>query len=397
MNNKYADRVKGMGDGEIGEFLRLVGRGDIISFAGGIPAEDIFPIEELKSLINQLVMEKGGKLFQYGSTEGSNQLKDFIIDFMQQRMIKTKREELLVTTGSQQALDLISKIFLNPGDPVLVEKPAYVGGLGAFKSYRADIRGIELGEDGPDITGLEEELTRIAGQGRAVKLIYLVPDFSNPSGIRISLEKRKRILELANRYDLYLIEDTPYSELNYYDQRLPFLKELDLTERVIFLGTFSKFFVPGLRIGWVSANQEIIKVLGRAKQSTDLASNSLGQELIARAGKQGLIDQQIERIKPYYRLRLEAMGTALGKYFPNWTSWSQPAGGFFYWVKLPVRIKSRDLLLRAIENKVAFVSGNSFFARAEDGNSFIRLSFSNSSPAEIEEGIKLLGKIIKDC
>lgn len=386
-----AGRVECLNNSEISEFMSLIGQGDIISFAGGIPDRNIFPLKELRELLNSLMTEPGGPdLFQYGSTEGSGRLKEYIISFLKKRNIQASEEEILITTGSQQALDLLSKIFIDPGDRVLVENPGYVGGLGAIRSYQADITGINLVEDGIEIDLLEEELAK----GRRFKFIYLVPDFSNPSGIRLSLPKRKALLELAGKYGFYIIEDTPYSELNYYNEPLPTLKELDSEGRVIYLGTFSKFFIPGLRIGWICGDREIIRLAGLAKQNTDLTSNSLGQELIAVAGEKGLIETQIKRAKPHYRSRLEEMGQALEKYFPKSTSWLVPKGGFFYWIRLPEYIESRRLLKKAFENRVAFVTGNSFLANPEEGNNYLRLSFSNCPQEDIETGIKILGEII---
>lgn len=394
MNDFYAERVKMMDNSELSEFMKLVSRDDIISFAGGIPATDFFPTLELKELIDQLIKDNGGQIFQYSSTEGSQQIKEYILEFLEKRNIKAGLENLIITTGSQQALDLISKIYINPADKIMVEKPGYVGGIGAIKSYQANITGIEQQQDGINIEQLEEELTVFSRKGERIKFIYLVPDFSNPTGVRLSLAKRKSVLKLADKYNFYIIEDTPYSELNYSGERLPYIKEFDQTERIIMLGSFSKFFVPGLRIGWILAEEDTIELLGRAKQNADLASNSFGQELIAAAGKNGLVEQQIKKVIPLYRERLKAMGQALEKYFPDNTSWFIPQGGFFYWVQLPENINSSILFKKAVKNRVAFVTGCSFFADPRDGDNYIRLSFSNTEPAEIEKGIKLLASTI---
>lgn len=396
LDNLFADRVEEMSNGELAEFMKLVGQGDVLSFAGGIPASEVFPYNGLKDLNDRLLNELGAEVFQYCSTDGSDNLKEYIVGFLGERGINTSKKELLITTGSQQALDLISKIFINTGDNIIVEKPGYVGGIGAIKSYQANLIGIDLDKDGLCVNILEEKLDRIYAKGEQIKFIYLVPDYSNPSGSRLSLERRKKILELAERYDFYIIEDTPYSELNYFNERLPFIKEFDQDNRVIMLGSFSKFFIPGMRVGWVCIEEGMIDLLTKAKQNTDLASNTYGQELLALAGNSGLVNEQLKRVKPFYKERLLKMEESLQKFFPENISWYQPEGGFFFWVKLPENIKSRDLFQIAIKNRLAFVTGNSFFPVYQDGNHYIRLSFSDTTPAEIEKGIALLAGIIID-
>lgn len=395
MEKYYADRVAAMAGSELGDLMRLVGRDDIISFAGGIPSPDIFPLQEIKEITAAILEEEYRQAFQYTSTEGRTDLKDYIVDFLSRRDIKTNREELIITSGSQQALDMIAKVFINPGDPVLVEKPGYVGGIGAFKSYQARIIGIPMEEDGISIERLEANLKDLAAQGQQAKFIYLVPDYSNPSGTRLAPEKRKKVLELAGKYDFYILEDTPYSELNYYEERLDFIKKFDHDNRVILLGTFSKFFVPGLRVAWVCAPAPFIDLLGRTKQNADLASSTIGQLIITRAGEKGLIESQARKVHSFYRQRLEAMGRALEKFFPAETSWFKPRGGFFFWVRLPAGFNSKELLKRSIqEEKVAFVPGTAFFADPSDGYPYVRLSFSDLEPPMIQEGIKKLGRLI---
>ncbi|MFP4660676.1 MAG: PLP-dependent aminotransferase family protein [Halanaerobiales bacterium] len=396
LEEKLASRVGEMENGELAGLMSLIARDDIISFAGGIPDEYVFPHNELCELTEQLFEDFGCKVFQYSSTDGSLELKEYLVEFLSKRGVMTSSDELIITTGSQQGLDLVSKIFIDPGDVVFVEKPGYVGGIGAFKSYQADVIGINMLEDGIDIEQLEMELKRCTQQEKNVKFIYLVPDYSNPSGIQLSLQKRKRVLELAEEYDFYILEDTPYSELGYFEERLPYIKELDDNNRVILMGTFSKFFIPGMRVAWISAEDRVIDILCRAKQNTDLASNNYGQILLAEAGKVGLMEKQLENVIPYYRKRLEAMGNALGKYMPGGTSWADTRGGFFYWLKLPEDVTGRELFKRAIKEKVAFVTGNSFFPVDSDGDNYIRLSFSKTPVDDIDEGIKRLAGLIKE-
>ncbi|MFW6282072.1 MAG: PLP-dependent aminotransferase family protein, partial [bacterium] len=390
-----ASRIDGMGNSELAGLMSLIARDDIISFAGGIPDQEVFPYQELCTLNDRLFAKFGVDVFQYTSTDGIRPLKEYLIDFLGKRGIETNCEELIITTGSQQGLDIASKILIDPGDLVFVEQPGYVGGIGAIKSYQAEIIGLDMQEDGIDVDLFEVELKKAKRQGKTVKFVYLVPDFSNPSGRQLSVVKRKRVLELAEEYNFYIVEDTPYSELNYFSERLPYIKELDQSNRVIFMGTFSKFFIPGLRIAWICAEKKIIDICCNAKQNADLASNSYGQLLLTEAGRSGLIEEQSERIKPFYRKRLKAMGEALAKYMPESVSYQDAEGGFFFWLKIPENIKAGQLFLRAIENKVAFVTGNSFFPHFSDGDNYIRMSFSKTMPDDIDRGVKILADLIK--
>lgn len=395
--NKYklARRVKQMANGELAELMGLIDRDDLISFAGGIPDECIFPQEQLSEITESLFERLGSKVFQYSSTDGSRELREYLVEFLAERGIRTFLKEIIITTGSQQGLDLVSKIFIDPGDVVFTEKPGYVGGIGAIKSYEAEVIGIDMEKDGIDVEQLETELKACSHEGKRVKFIYLVPDYSNPSGIRLSLEKRIRILELAEEYDFYILEDTPYSELTYYHETIPYLKELDKNKRVILMGTFSKFFIPGLRIAWICAEKELIDVFCRAKQNADLASNSYGQFLLTEAGKRGLLNKQLERVLPYYKERMEAMKRALNEYMPEEVSWFDVKGGFFYWLKLPTNVTGRVLFRKAIGEKLAFVTGNSFFPIDSDGDNYIRLSFSKTPVDDIDKGIERLARLIR--
>ncbi|WP_027338608.1 PLP-dependent aminotransferase family protein [Halonatronum saccharophilum] len=395
MKEKLADRLEEMENKELGDLMRIIGRDDLISFAGGIPDPAVFPTAKLNRITKEVLDEKQEIFYQYSSTEGDDLLRDYLVEFLTKGGLNPKREELIVTSGSQQALDLVAKLFLNPGDKIVIEKPAYVGAIGTFKSYQAKIKEVPVEEDGLKVQLLEEYLQGLKEKGESIKFLYSVPDYSNPSGARLSLKKRKEVLRLAEEYDFYIIEDTPYSELNYYDQRLDYIKSYDSTDRVILLGSFSKFFVPGFRIAWIHSSSEFIELASKAKQNTDLASATAGQLILCQAGKEGLLGEQIERVAEFYRPRLEAMSEALDKYFPATAEWFKPKGGFFFWVKLPEGFDSRDLLKEALEEKVAFVTGSAFTVDSTEGSKYIRLSFSNSKPEDIEKGIKILGRLIK--
>lgn len=394
MKNKLAGRVKEMENKELGDLMRIIGRDDLISFAGGVPSSDVFPVAELNKITEDILSQRGKEFYQYSSTEGNNLLRDFLTEYLTERGLDIERRQLIITSGSQQALDLLAKLFINPGDKVVMEQPGYVGGIGAFKSYQADIKGIPVQEDGLNVGLLRDYLEKLAAGGDSIKFLYIVPDYSNPSGARLSAAKRQKILSLAEKHDFYILEDTPYSELNYYDSRLDYIKTYDTEDRVILLGTFSKFFVPGFRIAWVCGTEQVVKYVSRAKQNADLASATPGQMIFYQAGKEGLLKKQREKIAPVYRTRLETMSRALDRYFPDSASWFKPQGGFFFWIELPSGINSRELLNQAVEEKVAFVTGKAFFIDPEDGNQYIRLSFSDTKPEKIKQGIKILGNLI---
>ena len=395
MDEKLADRLEEMENEELGDLMRIIGRDDLISFAGGIPDLAIFPTEKLNQVTKRVLEEKQEEFYQYSSTEGHDLLRDYLVEFLTERGLNPKRDELIITSGSQQALDLAAKIFLNPGDRVVVEKPSYAGAIGTFKSYEAKIKEIPIARDGLKVGLLEEYLQKLKQKGQAIKFIYLVPDYSNPSGACLSAKKRQEILRLAREYDFYIIEDTPYSELNYYNDRLDYIKSYDSSNRVILLGSFSKFFVPGFRIAWIHNSKKFIELASKAKQNTDLASGTAGQLIFYQAGKEGLLEEQIKRVADFYRPRLEAMSQALDNYFPSTTEWFKPEGGFFFWIKLPPGIKSRELLEKALKEKVAFVTGSAFMVNPSDGDKYMRLSFSNSKPKDIKAGIKILGELLK--
>ncbi|MCK8828561.1 PLP-dependent aminotransferase family protein [Natroniella acetigena] len=395
MKEKLADRLEEMENEELADLMRIIGRDDLISFAGGIPDTEIFPTDRLKQITEEVIANKGAEFYQYSSTEGNELLRKYLVDFLTERGLTPEFEEMIITSGSQQALDLVGKVFLNPGDRIVVEQPSYLGAIGAFKGYRPEIKEIPIEEDGIKVEALAVYLSQLKQRGESIKFIYLVPDYSNPSGARLSVKKRKEILNLAEKYNFYIIEDTAYSELNYYGQRLDYIKSYDSSDRVILLGSFSKFFVPGFRIAWIYNSKQFVQLVSKAKQNMDLASATAGQLILQRAGKEGLLAEQIERTKDFYRPRLEAMANALDDHFPQTAQWFRPEGGFFFWVKLPEGFDSRQLLEEALEQKVAFVTGSAFMTNPADGCRYLRLSFSNSQVDDIRAGIKILGQLIR--
>ncbi|ADL11752.1 PLP-dependent aminotransferase family protein [Acetohalobium arabaticum] len=390
----FSDNAKQMRSSEIREFFKLTEKPEVISFAGGFPSKDCLPIDQVQEVNKRLLLEAEEEMLQYSPTEGQEDLRKYIVDFMAQKGIDVGVDNILVTSGSQQGLDLVSKIFINPGDKVITESPSYVGGLGAIRNYRGDILSIKVDNKGLRLDLLEAELERLTNNGQQIKFIYLVADFNNPTGLSLAVERREKLVELAEKYEFLILEDDPYSKLKYDGPERPAIKNFDKQGRVIYLGSFSKIFIPGIRVGWVVAAEEVIQKLILAKQSTDLCSNSMGQRLIAACGREGIIDNQIKKLCRLYRRRRDKTMESLNKYFPPEVNWTEPEGGFYTWVELPPYLNSKDLLFKAIEQNVAYVSGEAFSSSGQKQNAF-RLSFSQPTLEEIEEGIYRLSEVIK--
>ena len=392
----FSERALGMKASGIREFFKLTERPDIISFAGGFPSAAFFPGEAIMGRLQEMMEEEADIALQYGPTEGSAQLRQYLAAKMTREGIASAAEEdILITNGSQQGLDLLCKILLNPGDAVFVEEPGYVGGLGAIHNYQGDFHPIPLDGDGLRTDLLERELAALARRGRKAKFVYLVPNFQNPTGATLSLLRRVKILELADKYDFLIIEDNPYGELRYSGYPLPSMKSLDREGRVIYLGSFSKTFVPGIRLGWVVADQDLVHRLISAKQGTDLCSNSLSQRLVYSCCTNGFIDDHVQSLVEKYREKRDLMLSAMGKYFPRGCAWTRPNGGFFVWVTFPEPLKAREILLKALERKVAFVDGAGFYVN-EKGENTARFAFSEAKPEEITTGLERLGRILHE-
>lgn len=390
----FSDNAKQMRSSEIREFFKLTEKPEVISFAGGFPSKDCLPIDQVRDVNNRLLLEAEEEMLQYSPTEGQKDLRKYIVDFMAQKGIDVGIENILVTSGSQQGLDLVSKIFIDPEDKVITESPSYVGGLGAIRNYQGDILSIKVDDKGLRLDLLEAELERLTKEGQQIKFVYLVADFNNPTGLSLSVKRRRKLLKLAEEYGFLILEDDPYSRLRYDGPQRPAIKSFDKQGHVIYLGSFSKIFIPGIRVGWVVAAEEVIQKLILAKQSTDLCSNSMGQQLVTACGKEGIIDKQIKKLCRLYRSRRDRMMESLNEYFPPEVSWTEPEGGFYTWVELPPYLNSKDVLFKAIEQNVAYVSGEAFSSSKQKQNAF-RLSFSQPTLEEIEEGIYSLSEVIK--
>ncbi len=388
---EFAERTKGMKASEIRELLKLTEREDIISFGGGMPSPHSFPVKAIGKLVKKILKEHGAQALQYGMTEGLTALREVLAERMNKVGIACTKDNILITSGSQQALDLIAKIFLNPNDAVAVESPSYLGALTAFNAYQPSYVSARMDKQGMVVEELEEKLDQ-------VKFIYTVPTFQNPTGISMSLERRQQLLALAEKHGIPIVEDNAYCELRYSGKAVPSIKSMDKKGLVIHLCTFSKILAPGFRLGFVVADQEIIKKLVMAKQGADLCTNVLSQHIANEYLRSGLIDKQIPKIRRMYKKKRNIMLKALKNHFPKGVSWTKPEGGMFIWIELPKYFDTEDtqnMFDTAIKEGVAFVHGAAFFVEPGHKNT-MRLNFSNTDDGKIEEGIKRLAKIIKD-
>ncbi|MGD8505714.1 MAG: PLP-dependent aminotransferase family protein [Candidatus Bathyarchaeota archaeon] len=391
----YSKTALNMKRSEIRELLKLARQPNTISFAGGLPDPETFPVKDLEDISCQILREKGAIALQYGPTEGETPLREEIAKWMRREKPTMKLENILITAGSQQGLDIISRVFLDPNDIVVMELPSYIGGLQAFNAYRAKMMGVPQDNEGMRMDLLESMLARLARKNRKPKFIYVVPDFQNPSGVTMTLERRKRLLELAYQYEVPILEDSPYRDLRFAGEAVPAIHSLDSQDQVIVLGTFSKLLCPGLRIAWIMAPIEWMDRMVVAKQGMDLCSPTFTQLIVAEYLKRGLLPKQIERIRKLYGRKLKVMLQTLKKYMPKGVKWSKPKGGLFLWIELPGKMNTNDLFPKAIENKVAYVVGSAFHCNGK-GQNTMRINFSYPSEQQIVEGIQRLANMIKE-
>jgi DNA-binding transcriptional MocR family regulator len=375
---------------DIREILKVTQQPDVISFAGGLPASELLPAVEMAELARKVLLEDGVRALQYAPTEGLDPLRELIANRLRHLWgIQPSMEEVLIVGGSQQALDLTGKVFLDEGDIVLCESPTYLGAIGAFRAYRPEFVEVPTDDDGMVPVELESRLSSLD----RVKLIYVVPDFQNPSGRRWSIERRYRLAELAGSYGVPVIEDAPYAELCFEGEPIPPVATLGDACTVVYLGTCSKILSPGIRLGWVVADSDLVRRYVLVKQGTDLHTSSLVQLIAARFMLDHDLEAHIARIRRVYRARRDAMLAALEEHFPEDISFTRPAGGLFLWVELPEGMDARSLLERTLEERVAFVPGESFFPNGGHENTF-RLNFSAMPEERITEGIARLGKVL---
>ncbi len=390
----FARRTERVTGSQIRQFFALTERPEVISFAGGFPDNEFFPREDLARTMASLVKEDARQALQYGPTEGIYELRVFLSGKMRQAGARCEIGNLIITNGSQQGIDLLSRVLVNPGDPVLVEEPAYIGGMGAIKSYGGLTHGIEMDEEGPRPESMVKTLEKLIAKGLKPKFFYTVPNFQNPTGTTTSLERRIKILEIASRYDLLVVEDDPYGELAYDGTVPPSYHTLDREQRVVFLGSYSKVLIPGIRIGWMAGAEALLEKVVLIKQTTDLCSSSIGQRLAYRLSHDGYVNRHIERLCDLYRQKRNGMLEAMQQYFPPAVKFSKPGGGFFTWVIFPANYPtSRELLEMALERKVAFVHGLGFYSNG-GGSHTARFSFSQPGLDDITAGIRIFGEML---
>jgi 2-aminoadipate transaminase len=401
---RYALRIEGMTSSMIRELLKLTEAPDVISFAGGLPAPEVFPVEEFRLAADQVLREFGARALQYSMTEGCLPLRKFIVQTMSRYGIQAHVDNVLVTSGSQQALDLIGKVLINPGDKILTETPTYLGALQAWRSYQARYVTVPIDQYGLQVDLLEEALC--AGP----KFMYILPNFQNPGGVTLSLERRLELVQHADEHGVPIIEDDPYGQLRYSGEHLPPLVVLDcdhlesraqdghgyFTGNVIYTSTFSKTLAPGLRLGWIVAPVEVIHRCVQAKQGMDLHTSTFNQLVAYELIKEGFLDRHVRHIRQIYAERRDVMLQAMERYFPEEVTWTRPDGGLFLWAWMPPEIDTAELLKIAIErHRVAFVPGGAFHPDGT-GRNTMRLNFSYAGPELIEEGIRRLGLVLKE-
>ena len=396
--SRYAQRTQRMSGSAIRELLKLTENPEIISFGGGMPAPDVFPVEDFKAACERVLTEMGAQALQYGATEGYTPLREMIARHTARYGPEISTDNILITSGSQQALDLIGKVFINPGDRILVENPTYLGALQAWNAYGAEYVTVPMDEDGMITDALEDAVR--AGP----KFIYVLPNFQNPTGVTLSVERRRKLIEIADRYGVPIIEDDPYGQLRYEGEHLPSVVVLDDQFRengghpyrgnVIYLSTFSKTLAPGIRLAWVIAPAEVIRKLAQAKQGADLHTATFNQIVAYEVSRGGFLDRHVWMIRRVYRERRDIMLDAMAEYFPQGVTWTKPKGGLFLWASMPEGMVSTEVLKAAIEQKVAFVPGGAFYARG-GGLNTMRLNFSNATPEKLRLGIERMGDVIK--
>jgi len=394
----YAGRVRGMKSAATRDLMATLSRPGIISLAGGFPDTRAFGEEAFREISDSVATESAQAL-QYGPTGGLEKIKDVIVEVMAAEGTPANQEEVFTTTGAQQALDLVARVFLDEGDAVLCEGPTYAGALNAFAAYRPRILHVPMDRAGMIPVAAREALARARKQGIHTKFIYTVPNFQNPTGVTMAAERRRELLEIAREFDLVIVEDNPYGMLRFEGEALPTLSTLEQedgdVDRVIYLGTFSKIFAPGVRLGWVHAQPGILHKINVGKQGADLCSSNLSQMMVSSFFQNADWHAYVERLTNIYRERQRAMLDSLAEFMPKEVHWTHPEGGLFVWATLPSYLDATAMLPRAIAKNVAYVPGEGFYAGGE-GKNCMRLNFSFVEPEKIRRGIELLSEVIRD-
>jgi len=390
--DRYAGRVQGMSASAIRALFALTARPEIVSFAGGNPAVEALDLEAAEAVAAAVVRETGATALQYGIGQGRPELREQLVEVMAHEDVPGHVDDLVVTAGGQQALELIAKCFVDPGDVVIAEGPTYVGGIGALSSHQADVRHVPLDADGMQIDALEDLLAQLGREGRRAKLLYTIPNHQNPGGVSLSPERRRRLAELAEQHDLLILEDNPYGLLDFAGRIQPSIRQL-VPDRVIYVGTVSKTFAPGVRTGWIAAPHPIRDKLVLLREAADLCPATFTQMIVERWLASQPWREQVKRFRGVYQEKAEAMLGALDAHMPDGVTWTRPLGAFYVWMTVPAGIDTSDLLAKAINHRVAYVPGRGFYADGSGGDQ-LRLCFSQPSPERIAEGIERLGELL---
>jgi 2-aminoadipate transaminase len=391
----FAERTRVMRSSAMRDLMAVTARPEVISLAGGLPDTSTFPPQAFAAQMTRIAQESAAEALQYGPTEGFRETVDCIIEVMGAEGMLPDPDDVIVTTGGQQAIDLLCKALVDPGDPIVCEAPTYPGAIPVFCSYQAETIQIECDGEGMRIDELEDTLERLDLEGRKPKFVYSVPTFQNPAGVTMSLERRRRLVELARSRELLLVEDNPYGLLRFGGEALPPLYQLDGGDFVLYIGTFSKILSPGIRLGWAVAPPPVMEKVVLGKQASDLCTSTLTQYFVREYFGEGRWREYIESVSGIYQSRRDAMVEALGRYFPPQARWTEPEGGLFVWATLPPFIDTGDLLAKALRENVAFVPGQAAYVDGR-GRSSMRLNFSAGDEDEIREGIRRIGKVVEE-
>src|SRR3954453_836560 len=391
----FASRTSVMKSSAMRDLMAITERPEVISLAGGLPDTSTFPAESLPALLSKLAASDSARALQYAPTEGMAAVGEAIATVMAAEGMDVDPDDMIVTTGGQQVIDLVCKTLIDPGDVIVAEAPTYPGAVPAFSAYQADVVQIAMDDDGMRVEELEETLERLEREGRRPKFIYTIPTFQNPGGVTMSLPRRRRLVEVARERELLVLEDNPYGLLRYEGEQQPTLRVLDGGLYVMYLGTFSKILSPGIRLGWVLAPPPVLEKINLGKQAADLCSSTLSQLMVTAYFEQGNWHDYIDMVSERYRARRDTMLDALAEHFPAEASWTHPAGGLFIWATLPDFIDTTDLLARALRENVAFVPGAAAYLDGR-GHNAMRLNFSAVDEADIREGVRRIGKVVEE-